>query len=305
MFDSTLPKRHPTHIKETLSYKLFKESIPEHWLVRELSERDYGIDALIELVTLDNRVTGKLISIQLKSTDNFKFNSFNKFTVYSIEKQTTNYWLNSNIFTFLFVVDLKLNKIYFKSIEDYVREEYKTYSENNKFNYVFCPDDEFSVDKFVALYYWSENLRKADNELINLVKIYKDFSKFYYRNIRRDFHMLVDNEEVITEFNSLVFSINSLSKLMFVSWDLPTPEEYVADNDIGIDASYGDYFMYEYHMTEYLIMLDKKLLEILKVCKAVVCKKYLYYWQIKSQKLVDDFLAIPLLTIEEQYWSNR
>ena len=45
--------------------------------------------------------------------------------------------------------------------------------------------------------------------------------------------MLVDNEEVITEFNSLVFSINSLSKLMFVSWDLPTPEEYVADNDIG------------------------------------------------------------------------
>ena len=98
MFDSTLPKRHPTHIKETLSYKLFKESIPDHWLVRELSERDYGIDALIELVTLDNQVTGKLISIQLKSTDNFKFNSFNKFTVYSIEKQTTNYWLNSNIF---------------------------------------------------------------------------------------------------------------------------------------------------------------------------------------------------------------
>lgn len=304
MFENNLPKRHDNHIKETLSYKLFNASIPDRWMIRELSERDYGIDALIELVTIDNRVTGKLISIQLKSTENFKFNSLNKYSFYGVEKHTTNYWLQSNIPTFIFIIDLNLERVFYKSIEDYVRLNYEVYSTKDKFPYVIYPEDEFDADSFVVSYFWSESLKKADDELMKIQKLKKDFSEFYYINIRRDYHMLVDDDDVITEFNSLVLSIKSLASTMFVDWSLPTPEKYVADNDIGFDASYDNYFMYEYHMTKYLIMLDEKLASILKVCKQVVCQKYLFYWQKKQPGLVDFLNNHSLLTLEEQYWGK-
>lgn len=35
-----LPKRPKNHILETSSMKIFKNYIPDHWVVREVSERD-------------------------------------------------------------------------------------------------------------------------------------------------------------------------------------------------------------------------------------------------------------------------
>lgn len=62
------PQRDIRHISETASIKLFNSLVPDHWLVREVTERDYGIDLYLEIVDDRHRVTGKHISIQLKST---------------------------------------------------------------------------------------------------------------------------------------------------------------------------------------------------------------------------------------------
>jgi hypothetical protein len=63
------PKRVNKHITESSSFKIFSRNIPDSWIVREVTERDYGIDLYIELATKDNRVTGELISIQLKGKE--------------------------------------------------------------------------------------------------------------------------------------------------------------------------------------------------------------------------------------------
>ncbi len=75
------PKRINQLISETASFKIFSSAIPDHWIIREITERDYGIDCYIELVDHNKKLTGDLISIQLKSVQKidwlcFKLKSF-------------------------------------------------------------------------------------------------------------------------------------------------------------------------------------------------------------------------------------
>lgn len=75
-----LPIRDTKHVTETSSYKIFSRNIPDHWIIREVSERDYGIDCYIELVNGKNQVTGELISIQLKGKQKIKWTKDDYFT---------------------------------------------------------------------------------------------------------------------------------------------------------------------------------------------------------------------------------
>lgn len=61
-----LPKRVPQHISETASFKLFSSKIPDNWIIRDITERDYGIDCYLELVNDNNELSGELALIQLK-----------------------------------------------------------------------------------------------------------------------------------------------------------------------------------------------------------------------------------------------
>lgn len=60
------PKRPDTHVTEAESWRLLQAIAPEEWIVREVSERDYGIDTYIELASKDGHITGDLMSVQLK-----------------------------------------------------------------------------------------------------------------------------------------------------------------------------------------------------------------------------------------------
>lgn len=42
-----LPKRVPQPIYEVASFKLFSSKIPDNCIIREIIERDYGIDCYI------------------------------------------------------------------------------------------------------------------------------------------------------------------------------------------------------------------------------------------------------------------
>lgn len=53
-----LPQRVPQHISETASYKIFSIKIPDEWILRDVTERDYGIDCYLELVNEKKRCWG-------------------------------------------------------------------------------------------------------------------------------------------------------------------------------------------------------------------------------------------------------
>ena len=66
------------HIIDTASVKLTLNSLPDYWVIRDLNERDYGIDLMIEIFTksgFDKQghetydATGQICYLQIKGTN--------------------------------------------------------------------------------------------------------------------------------------------------------------------------------------------------------------------------------------------
>lgn len=127
------PKRTPTHIQETKSWRLLASLAPDEWIVREVSERDYGIDAYIEIATPTGDITGNLISVQLKGPEQVDWKDIEWKdngersrigTSPAIATATARYWLNLPVPVFLFVADLTVRDIYFISVEPQIRNHF-------------------------------------------------------------------------------------------------------------------------------------------------------------------------------------
>lgn len=116
-----LPKRVDQHITESSSFKIFNSVIPNSWIVREVSERDYGIDCYIELVNSNNQVTGELISIQLKGIQSIIWTKENYHTLSGIKLTTTNYWRVFPIPVYICLVDLNSKEVFFNSVKESIR----------------------------------------------------------------------------------------------------------------------------------------------------------------------------------------
>lgn len=67
-----LPKRVDEHVTETSSWRILQVTAPTEWIVREVSERDFGIDCYIEITIKDRHITGELISAQLRAMKRIK-----------------------------------------------------------------------------------------------------------------------------------------------------------------------------------------------------------------------------------------
>lgn len=112
----TLPIRSEKHIVESDSLKILKSQLPREWVVRELNERDYGVDLYVEIVTESNRLSGDLVAIQLKGTKNVTFKN-KRSSFGGIKRETLNYWLSLTVPVFVCVACLEKKQCYWGSIE--------------------------------------------------------------------------------------------------------------------------------------------------------------------------------------------
>lgn len=115
-----LPKRVPQHISETASFKLFSSKIPDNWIVRDVSERDYGIDCYLELVNDDNELTGELALIQLKSRQKINWTKDDTFQLSGVDISTSNYWYKFSVPVFIFLADIESQELYFLSVDYFI-----------------------------------------------------------------------------------------------------------------------------------------------------------------------------------------
>ncbi|HEV8512316.1 MAG TPA: DUF4365 domain-containing protein [Cyclobacteriaceae bacterium] len=86
-----------THIIDTKAIKITLNSIPDHWVVRELTERDYGIDLMIEIFRESDRVdknkravyeaTGHVCYLQIKGTNEEILINDDETVSYQVEKK--------------------------------------------------------------------------------------------------------------------------------------------------------------------------------------------------------------------------
>jgi len=116
-----LPIRAPQHVADTVAVLLFKKSLPKDWVVRELSERDYGIDALVE-ITSGGRMTGNVIAAQLKGDSRLTLGKRESKLFRRLKRSTYKYLLGLPTPSYLFVCAEAEQQVYWASLNQCERE---------------------------------------------------------------------------------------------------------------------------------------------------------------------------------------
>ncbi|SFN44752.1 protein of unknown function [Formivibrio citricus] len=116
-----LPQRSDQHIIESESFTVLRQVLPREWVIRELSERDYGIDAYVEIVGGKQVLSGDMTALQLKGKKVVKFVE-GRATFSGIKRETLNYWLSLPVPVFLCVACIGTGKCYWANINGQNRE---------------------------------------------------------------------------------------------------------------------------------------------------------------------------------------
>lgn len=286
MYRNRLPIRSNAHVSESFSYNVFNSIIGNDWIVRELTERDYGIDLIIERIVGNKSVTGKLAAIQLKSIQEIKFNQNDEFRYYKIKPTSTDYWMNSNLPVFVFLVNSD-RTVYFKNVGDYVRKNYKRYVEGDNFYYSFLPADIYEPTRFIQDFDFESGYEITEETIVNFDSLYRELSALFSR-YRRDAHMTVDDDELIQRILSLHGRLTTMSQKLGIDKVIPS------------FSGYSD--IYEHHFSLMLESLDELSIDIIRVIKVKIVGPYKIYWRSRDLNFTHFIENVGNEKFKDRYW---
>lgn len=287
-----LPKRTANHIRETSSLKILKNVIPSEWIIRDVTERDYGVDCYIELVDEQIRLTGEIAFIQLKSTDQINWRvSDNGIRFCKVAKSTTNYLNCFKIPTYLFLVDLSTKELFFLSVKEYILEHYYEYSNEGSFAYDFFKEsNRFTVEAFLSNFRRNNQYDRFRNELQYFISNLHQYIDFMREHNNRDCFLQIEQEDMIY-FEAIHKNISFLQKYFGMTCVFSPLKELEKKGQV----KYGDNYentLFEGVLTELFDDFKKAVLEIVNRIIELVTKKESYYWLIEKIYIFNYFSNI-------------
>lgn len=293
------PKRHKNHINESKSWSITKNIIPQEWIIRELNERDYGVDAYLELILNEKGlVSGDVCYIQLKSTEEIKWKD-GETKLSKIKKSTINYWLSLPAPVFVFYIDLYLNELYFCSIEKYVRENYDKYLKNNDtmsltFYQLNNLREDIGLVNFLYSYYTEKLKGETENALRTLVTHFKTYLEFILYNQNRDQFLIVEEERIYCLID-LYKLLNLLSQHAFIKWECMDIEA-MFEEDYKVFGEISE--LHELFLSKMLVQLQKQLIKILRHYKDLYTVVEVDYRRNKDGMLLEKLESIDIDLLE-------
>lgn len=232
-----LPSRPATHMTEAASWRLLQSLAPETWIVREMTERDYGIDAYIEITSDAGEITGDLISVQLKGTESLEWKapagktgkkpkkdkSDLDHTARSpqIASSTANYWERLPVPVFLFVADISGGDIYFASVEPVIRRNYDKLASQDTLSFPLIKGLSLSQKVGPHLVEWYATRERLHRDFVSqisqLVSHAETFHEFIVMNQGRDSFMEVEADAHL-RFRALHQSCQMAAAYLGVEW---------------------------------------------------------------------------------------
>lgn len=123
MVTKKYPKRTQTHTIDTMAVRRLITTLSEDWIIRDLSDRDYGIDLKLEYFD-GQSPTGIIIFLQVKGTNKIIKERAGIVTFKNFPIHTLNY---SNLFPepfyLVYLSDKEAEPIYFLWLQKYVTNE--------------------------------------------------------------------------------------------------------------------------------------------------------------------------------------
>ena len=226
------PTRPDAHITETESWRLLQTVAPREWIVREVSERDYGIDAYIELVSKTGLVTGDLMSVQLKAVENLDWghveNGWHVTRSPSAKSTTATYWLHLPVPVFLFVADLHANDIFFTPVQEHIRINFQKLDNQKTMTFPLSKELSLTTDRGLARLnnmYIRERLHEQFAfHISNLIQHVDMFADFIRVNQNRDIFLEVDTDRHL-QFRALYESCRMASIYLDRDWPVDSLSE--------------------------------------------------------------------------------
>lgn len=282
-----LPKRVPQHISETTSYKIFSNSIPDNWIIRGVTERDYGIDFYLELVNNKNELTGDLILIQLKSKKEIKWNKEGHYYLSNTKFSTSHYWYRFPIPVFVFLVDLKTKECFYTPVKHDIRLQFDKFLNKDPVKYTFIKSIskidktfELSLVVFQVVYYIEKHRERVENEILYFLSNLEKITDFLDDHMRRDFHLGIETQDLIT-IEAIYQNFDFLCYSLQIKWDIPKL------NDIKRESiqKFGKYYeLYEHDLGK-LVMKLRPLVPILIKRMKEVFDHEKAYWLYKNRTM--------------------
>jgi hypothetical protein len=283
-----LPKRTKQHISETASFKLFESKIPNNWIVREITERDYGIDCYLELVNENNQLTGELVFIQLKSRESIEWTSSDTYKISDIKISTTNYWNQFAVPVFIFLADIQKQEIYWLSVKHWIRRKFVEYSEQKSFTYQFDKEYPFNQKEgllnFKLYYSYEHNRKQFENELIFFLSNLKYYKDFLSEHRSRDFHFGIESPDLIY-FEAMHRNFEFLCGYLFIHFLIPSLSEIKQKSK----EKFGEelhYELYEHDIAELVEEFEDLILTII-ACLNIFFDIESEYWIIKNPTVLN------------------
>jgi len=276
--DRELPLRADNHIRESAGSKVLESFIPSEWMIRDITERDYGIDCYIELVNADKRLTGEIAFVQMKTTDKIDWRIKDKgFKFYKVERSTTNYLSGFKIPTYLFLVDLSTKEMFFLSVKEYILEHYKDYLNPGSFAYEFSHDrDNFMVDAFLKSFQRNNQYDQFRNELQYFISNLHHHIDFMWEHNNRDCFMQIEQQDMMF-FEALHRNIDFLQGYFNTTNRMPSIEDLVKKGK----AVYGEDYertLFEGVLTDLFDVFKASVLELVDIIVELITVREHYYW---------------------------
>lgn len=291
-----LPKRADNHIRETSGNKVLESLIPAEWIIRTVTERDYGIDCYIELVDDKNRLTGEIAFVQMKATDKIDWRKDNGFKFYKVDRSTTNYLSSFKIPTYLFLVDLSTKEMFFLSVKEYVAEHYKEYLNPGSFAYEFYHDKNiFTVNAFQISFRRNNLYDQFRNELQYFISNLHKFIDFCWEHNGRDCFLQIDTEEMMF-YEAMHRNLSFLQNYFCTKCKLPSIKD-LATRGIKKYGEDYDQTLFEGVLTDLFEELKSSILEIIDRIAELVTEKEHYYWMREKSYVFNYFFNLKKDTL--------
>ena len=228
-----LPSRPETHVTEAASWRLLQNLAPDTWIVREVTERDYGIDAYVEIASTAGEITGDLISVQLKGTAAITWKkpkavkgasgkrASDTATSPQIATSTANYWERLPVPVFLFVADIAAADIYYVSVEQAIRRNYGKLSNQDSMTFRLMKDFSLGSDLGAPVVEWLARRERLHRDFVfhiaGLVSHAEGFHEFIGMNQGRDSFMEVEADAHL-RFRALYQACRMAAEYLGTDW---------------------------------------------------------------------------------------
>ena len=208
------PTRPIQHVQEDKSFAILRYKLQDIGIFRDQTVSDYGIDFEFEL-TKGSELTGKILKIQVKSSENIQFNEDGTISVGGIKQSTLIYWaeISFSLPVILAVVDTATEDIFLSSpifwnciecIDDNGSTKTLRFP-------VRQPKGEENQNHAIASLILNSFLPSVKDELSKIahaMKCFRDYCTLYESIHHYDLHMPIEEVDVLDDLLEICSSLN-------------------------------------------------------------------------------------------------